>query len=102
MAKETVEAVRQAEIQAAQIEKDSFDKRDKIIIKAQEQKDEMILSIKKEVANKAKQGLEKAKKDGASEMVIAIEKAENEIVMLKEIVKKKEQAAIDYVLSEVI
>ena len=102
MAKETVQAVRQAELNAAQIEKDATVKKDAILSKAQEEAKISISSITKDALAKAKQDLERAEVQGAEFMEIAVQRVEQEILMLKEMVKGKEQVAIDLVLSEVI
>lgn len=102
MAKETVQAVRQAELNAAQIEKDATVMSDELLSKAQEDAMISISSIKKDALAKAKQDLEQAERQGLELMEKAVKSTEKEILLLKEIVKSKKQAAIDLVLSEVI
>lgn len=102
MAKETVQAVREAEAKATQIEKDAIAKRDAILSKAGDDAKNLISSKTKEALAKAEQDLVQAQKEGEELLVTAKQKAEQEILLLKEFVKSKEQAAIDLVLSEVI
>jgi len=102
MAKETVNAVRQAELNATQIEKEAEKEHDAILFKAEQDTKAIITSMSKEALAKAKHDLEQAQRQGEVAMETATLRAEKEIILLKEIVKSKEQAAIDYVLSEVI
>ncbi|MDF2539909.1 MAG: hypothetical protein K0S76_2930 [Herbinix sp.] len=102
MAKETVQAVRQAELNAAQIEKDAIEKKDTILSDAQQNAKLLITSRTKEAFLKAERNLELANEQGAQLLQAAILKAENEVLLLKEMVKGKEQVAIDKVLSSLI
>ncbi|MDF2820957.1 MAG: hypothetical protein K0R15_1398 [Clostridiales bacterium] len=102
MAKETVQAIREAELKASQIEKDAAGKRDEIILKAEEDAKVKISSVIKEALAKAEQDLEQAQFQGTERMKNAVIKAEQEILELKEMVKSKEQVAIDLVLAQVI
>ncbi len=102
MAKETVQAVREAELKAVQLEKDAAINRDTILLKANEEAKELIASKTKEARVKAEQELGKSQQEGEKLLVSAKQRAEKEILLLKEMVKSKEQVAIDLVLSEVI
>jgi len=102
MAKETVEAVRQAELNAAQIEKEAIKKRDEILLKAQENAKTTSSSMMKETLLKAEQDLKQAQYQGTELINSAVQRTEQEILLLNEMVRSKEQAAIDLVLSEVI
>ncbi len=102
MAIETVQAVRQAEINAAEIEKEAIKKRDAILSKAQEDAKEIVINMTKEALDKAELDLKKARQQGDRLMETAVQNAEKEVSLLKEMVKSKEQSAIDLVLSEVI
>ena len=102
MAKETVQAVRQAELKAAQIEKDAIQKREEILLEAQQNAKAMITSITKETQKKAVSDLEQAQSQGDELVEAAKLKAEKEILLMKEMTKSKEQAAINHVLSVVI
>ncbi len=102
MAKESVQAVRQAELNAAQIEKDAAKKKDTILLGAQEEAKSTISSMTKEALAKAEEDLKLAQQSGTEFMETAVKRAEKEISLLKEMVKSKEQAAIDLILLEVI
>lgn len=102
MAKETVQAVRNAELKAAQIEKDAVQKKEEILSKAQQEARGLIASTTKDAQAKADKALAEAEKSGAGLIEAAKLNAEKEILLLKEMVKNKEQAAIDLVLSNVI
>jgi vacuolar-type H+-ATPase subunit H len=102
MAIETVQAVRQAELNAAQMEKEDVNKQNFILSKAQEDAKLEISTITKKAIDKAEADLKQAEQRGTELMETAVQRAENEISLLKELVKSKEQQAIDLVLSEVI
>lgn len=102
MAKETVQAVRQAELSAAQIEKNAIVKQDEILTGAQQKAKEILKSTTKEAQKKAELELQEAEKTGAELVEAAKVRAEKEILLMKEMTKSKEQAAINLILSEVI
>ncbi|MGB8452637.1 MAG: hypothetical protein WCD89_09915 [Anaerocolumna sp.] len=102
MAIEIVQAVRQAEQEAARLEKEASFQAEAIIQKANEDAKSLISSMIREILVKAEKDLEQVQLQGSELTVTAVQKAEKEILLLKEIVKSKEQAAIDLVLSEVI
>lgn len=102
MAKETVEAVRQAELNAAKLEREAALKRDAILQKASEDAKLLISTKTKEALEHASKELHKADLEGEKLMDLAVKKAEQEINLLKELVKQKENTAIDLVLKEVI
>lgn len=99
---EIVQAVRQAEQDAGRIEKEAYVKADVIIQKANEEGKLLVSAMTREILEKAEKDLEQAQLQGSELMVTAVQKAEKEILLLKEIVKSKEQTAIALVLSEVI
>jgi vacuolar-type H+-ATPase subunit H len=102
MAKETVQAVRQAELNAAQIERDAIEKKDTLLSDAQQNAKMLVTSRTKEAFLKAERNLVLANEQGAQLLQSAILKADNEVLLLKEMVKGKEQVAIDKVLSSLI
>lgn len=102
MAIEIVQAVRQAEQEADKIEKEASQRAEAIILKANDDAKQLLSSKSKEIQAKAQKDLEQAQLRGEELMVTAVQKAEKEILLLKEMVKSKEQNAIDLVLSEVI
>lgn len=101
MAKETVQAVRQAELKAAQIEKEAIEKREIILQKAKEEAKKIISSAEKEDRDLSLKDLEKVQSQGTELMKTAVQRAEREILLMNEMVKRKEPAAIDLVLSEI-
>ena len=102
MAKETVLAVRQAEEKAAQIEKEATLKGEEMIQKAKDEAKILVSSMTKENLKAAEKKLADTQITGEKLMKEALQKAEKEIILLKEIVKSKEQSAINLCLSEVI
>ncbi|MDF2942075.1 MAG: hypothetical protein K0S01_933 [Herbinix sp.] len=102
MAKETVQAVRQAELNAAQMEREAIQKKDTILSEAQLKAKTMITSMTKEALEKAERNLVLANERGI-EMMEAIKlKAESEVLLMKEMAQRKEETVIDFVLSTVI
>jgi V/A-type H+/Na+-transporting ATPase subunit G/H len=102
MAMETVQAVRQAELNAAQLEKEAIQKRELILAEAQQNAKSMITSMTKEALAKAEQKLLEANGQGAKRMETSKQNAEKEVLLMKEMLKSKEQEAIKLVLSSVI
>lgn len=102
MAKETVQAVRQAELNAAQIEKEAFVKKEAILLEAQQNAKTMITSMTREAIAKAESDISAARHRGTENLEAARIKAEKEVLLIKEMIKGKEQAAINLVLSNVI
>ena len=102
MAKETVQAIRQAELNALQIEKDTNAKCEAILLKANEEAKDLIASKVKQALLVADQNKKQAQKEGEELVKAAVLRGEQEIMSLREMAKNKEQAAIDLILSEVI
>lgn len=102
MAKETVEAVRQAELNALEKEKEALQKKDAIISEAEKKAKELIDSITKQASNKAQKDLDRAKSRAEEIVSEAKARSEKEILIIKELAKGKETAAIELILSEVI
>jgi V/A-type H+/Na+-transporting ATPase subunit G/H len=102
LAKETIQAVRQAEQKAEQIEKDAAMKAEAIVMNAYEQAKELETSMTKDALAKAQEELERAQLQGVDFMEAANNNADIEIKQLYEIVKNKEEAVIKLVLSEII
>jgi vacuolar-type H+-ATPase subunit H len=102
MAKETIQAVRQAELNAAQIERDAVQRKESIIsdaaLKAKTLTDSMTKAAKEEAANR----LSSAIKQGEELQEAAGNRAENEVMIMKQLASSKEEAAINFVLSSVI
>jgi len=102
MAKETVQAVRQAELNATQKEREAIEKKEAIISEAQQNAKIMVTDMTKEALEKAERNLTFANQRGIEMMEAAKQKAENEVLLMKEMAKGKEEAAINLVLSNVI
>lgn len=102
MANETVQAVRQAELKAAQTEKEAVQKKEKILSEAHQNAKELISSMTKDALEKAEKELAAANRQGEKLIEAAIAKAQNEVIIMKEMVKSKEAAAKKLVLSCVI
>jgi len=102
MAKETVEAVRQAELRAQEKEKEALQKKEAIISEAEKKAKELIASMVKEANAKADKDLANARTRADEIIKEARAKSEKEIVLVKELAKMKEESAINLVLSEVI
>jgi UDP-N-acetylmuramyl tripeptide synthase len=102
MAKETVQAVRQAEILAAQKEKDALLRKDEIIAQAGQNAKALVTSMTKQALDKAGHNLAAADQRGKEMLEAARLKAESEVLVMNEMVQRKEEAAIKLILSSVI
>lgn len=102
MAKETVQAVRLAEQNAAQLEKESIIKKETIIAEAHQNSKDLISSMTKEASDKANHDLNVAQKKSVEMLEASKVEAEKEVLILKEMVKRKEKEAIDLVISNII
>jgi vacuolar-type H+-ATPase subunit H len=102
MAKETVQAVRQAELNAAQIEKEAQQKKDNLLTEAQQNAKAIIISMTKEAQRKAEDKLREANNQAAQLISAAKQRADMEAQLMKELVRGKEQSTIDQVLSSLI
>lgn len=102
MAIETVQAVRQAELNAEQKEKDAMLKRDAILADAEHNSKIMITTMTRSALTKAEHDIADAQNQGTEMMEAARIKAKNEVQLIKQILQRKEQEAIKLVLSSVI
>ena len=102
MAKETVQAVRQAELNAAQKEREASQNKETILSEAQLNAKIMITSMTKEALEKAERNLALANQQGLGRMETAKLKAVNEVLLMKEMAQRKEKVAIKLVLSTAI
>lgn len=101
MAKETVQAVRQAEINAAKMEKEAFQKKEAILENAQRNAGQLVAEMTKKALEKADKDLAAANRRGQERLESSKVKAENEILIMKELAERKETEAIDLVISSV-
>lgn len=102
MAKETVEAVRQAELNAARLENEAITKKEQMIQKAMEDAKSIVSTRTKEALASSARELEETNIASSNLMQEAVLRAEQEISLLRELVKSKEKAATLLVLGEVI
>lgn len=102
MAKDTVEAIRQAEQKALQLEKDTALQQEVILQKAKEEAEHIVAAAVKEVLEIAKLDMEKAVVQGKKIMEDATNRAEKEILQLKERVKAKEPETLSLIVSSII
>lgn len=102
MAKETVQAVRQAEINSIEKEKEALQKRTNLISEAEQSAKELINSLTKQGLDKAERDLKEAGRKGTELINTSKMKAESEILIMKELAIRKEDAAINLILSKVI
>jgi len=102
MAKETVEAVRQAELKAQEKEKEALGKKEAILSEAEKKAKELIASMTKQAYAKADKDLEKAKSRADEIINEAKLRSEKEILIIRELAKMKEESAISLILSEVL
>lgn len=102
MAMETIQAVRQAELNAAQMEKDAIHQKELILTEAQQKAKTLVASKTKEAQELMACKLSDAETEGAKKMEATIQKAEKEVLLLKELVTGKEQEAIQFVLANII
>lgn len=102
MAIETVQAVRKAELNAVQKEKDAVQQRESILAEAERNSKIMVTSMTRVALLKAEQDMAEAQRQGEKMLEVAISKAESEVIQIKEILQSKEKEAITLVLSNVI
>lgn len=102
MAKESVDAIREAELKAAQIEKEAMNEKNAILLKAEEEAEKIISSMTENAYAQSQEQLKKAHEQGEAYMEAAVLRAERQISLMKDVVREKEQEVINLILSEVI
>lgn len=102
MAKETVQAVRQAELNATEKERNALLEKEKILSEAQQEAKALLARMTEQELNAAERNLVLANQQGVEKMEAAKKRAEKEVILMKEMAKNKEEAAINLVLSNVI
>jgi vacuolar-type H+-ATPase subunit H len=102
MAKETIQAVRQAELNAAQVEKDAQLKKERIISEAMQNAKTMISSMTNEAMKLSEEKVADANKKRILIMEEAKQKSDAQVTQMERIVKEKEHAAMEQVLSGII
>ena len=102
MAKETVQAVRQAELNAAEKERNAILEKDQILNEAQQEAKALLARMTEQALNSAERNLVLANQQGVEMMESAKKRVEKEVILMKEMARSKEEAAINLVLSNVI
>lgn len=102
MAKEIVQAVRQAELNAVEKDKEALLVKEKILSEAQQEAKTLIATMAKRANDTAERALELANQQGVAMIEEAKKRADKEVIIMKEMAKNKEEAAINLVLSNVI
>jgi vacuolar-type H+-ATPase subunit H len=102
MVKVTIEAIRRAEQQADQLEKAAAASAKDIIADAHTKAREAYEKTLSNARALAQAKLEESKQQGRNLIANALRQAEKESESLKQSALKKEQAAIDLILSEII
>jgi V/A-type H+/Na+-transporting ATPase subunit G/H len=102
MAKETVQAVRLAELEAARKEQEALKRRDTIILEAEQSAKEIVNSIAQQALDKAEQRKTAAMKAGMDLLATAKVKSEQEVLIMKELALRKEEEAIRMILASVL
>jgi V/A-type H+-transporting ATPase subunit G/H len=102
LAKETIEAVRLSELNAAQKEKEAEQEKGRILSEAKQSASALIASTTKDAIAKAQRDVQEAIRQGNDTIEIAKQNAEKEALLLKELAKEKEQDAISMILSSIV
>ncbi len=102
VARETLEAVKKVELNAALIESQALKQHDKIIYDAKENAKALLSTMEKEAKEKAEAELESARKQGYEIIQHAISNGNNEKDRLLSKVRDNEQAAIKLIISQLI
>lgn len=102
MAKDTLDTIRQVELESEQKIKEATKQSKEFATNAKLQAEKLIASLTNEAVEESKKALEEAKVQGESLVQEASNKAKNEIVLMQELAKQKEEKAIQLILSEII
>ena len=102
MAKETVKAVRNAELSAIRIEKDAASKKEAIISQASQDAKTIVTSMTSKAQEKAEKDLKAATNKGVEIIEAAKADMEKEVLQLMKKVKEKEKYSIELVISHVV
>lgn len=102
MAQETIEIIRQAELDAEKREKDATAEAERIVAKAHEDAKELIESLTRMARDQSALDLNEIDAQSESEISQTLHQAEQEVVGLREAVQKKEVQAVQMILSELI
>lgn len=102
MARETLEAVKQMEINAVEIESQALKEHDDIILKAKEEAKKIVSIKEKEAFKKADEEMDKAKNLCNEMFQNSIKAGNEERDKLYKKAKNNEKAAIELILTQII
>lgn len=102
MARETLDAVKNSEANAAKIESQALKEHDSILLRAEEQAKSIISTKEKEALKISNDEMERAKKLGDEMMQKSIDEGNNEKEELTKRVKSDEKRAIKHILSQIV
>jgi len=102
MAKDTVQAIRVAELRASRIEEQAAEEYEAVISKARDEAGRLFDSMKADALAKAEKELTAAEEKSKGMLKEATENAENAINELRELSRKNEAVAIESLLVELI
>lgn len=102
MARETLDAVKNAEANAAKIESQALKEHDSILLKAEEQAISIISTKEKEALKISDEEMDKAKNLGNEMMQKSIDEGNREVEELTKKIKEDEKRAIKHILSQII
>lgn len=102
MAKETVQAVKNAELSAIQIEKDAACQKEAILSQAVQDAKAIVTSMTSKALEKAEQDLQAATQEGEELIEAAKADMKKDVLQLAKNVKEKEKSAIELVISHMV
>lgn len=102
MAQQTIDAVREAERKADQVERDAVQKAGEILRKAHADAERTTAQITSEADKLAQDSLEAARAQGERYAAKAAQEAEQEIAALRALAQKREKEAIACVIAELV
>ena len=102
MAQDMIQAVRQAELSAEQIEKSAASESEVILKKAQMQTEQLIAYMTEEAKKQAEKALEDAKTKGEAMMKEALDSVNQELAVLQQNAKANEDKAVQAIMAELI
>lgn len=102
MAQETIQAVRQAELIAEQKEKEALIQAKETVANAEKEAKDLVSTMTKKSLLNAKKASDAALLEGEQMVKEAGKKAEKEIALLNQLLKQKEEKAIELVISALV
>lgn len=102
MARETVQAVRRAELNAAEKETEALHQQERILAEAQQKAKALLTERIKKANEEAERKLSLANQQGAKRMEDMKKRVEKESILMKDLAQSKEENAIKLVLEHVV